>query len=366
MIGRLEARRVNSRGDGFGLGSSCGVFNQVGPLSLPMTVTTDFIQCRVCSSDAITRVGSVEYYYGFAWPVYDCRDCLCRFTKHDESVYNLLHAKAVSYYAEYRELADKCKPLFNQRDLDGLKATLFEVPKYKFVIEEVERGPRDAKLLEIGCSHGYLTSYFILAGYPIIGVDASLAAIERATVAFGQHFVTMESSLISEGAPYDIIYHVGTIGCVRDPIGFTRHLLSVLKPGGRLLFNAPNLQSLWLQGQLWIDTAPPPDLVTLFPPGFWARQFTDVADVHEEVETCPAEKGLVIGIKKLFGQHWRKPVPIPLQGSERSSILHDSMGDRLWHLFERAVRKAGRVTGLLRLAPKQPSEFGILVSMTRR
>src|SRR5437660_518436 len=73
-------------------------------------------------------------------------------------------------------------------------------------------------------------------------------------------------------APYDVVYHVGTIGCVADPLGMTKRLLGLLKPGGRLLFNVPNRDGCYLRGQLWIDAAPPPDVVTLFPSGFWRRQ----------------------------------------------------------------------------------------------
>ena len=44
-------------------------------------------------------------------------------------------------------------------------------------------------------------------------------------------------------APYDFIYHVGMIGCVSDPVKLTRELLALLKPGGILLFNAPNFRN---------------------------------------------------------------------------------------------------------------------------
>ena len=53
--------------------------------------------------------------------------------------------------------------------------------------------------------------------------------------------------------PYDVIYHVGLIGCVADPIAFTRRLLAMLKPGGTLLFNAPNRDAFAWKGSCgWI------------------------------------------------------------------------------------------------------------------
>lgn len=326
------------------------------------------MNCRVCKSSLVSEAGTVEYYSGFDWTIFDCQHCGCRFTKHDPSIYELLHteSKSIPYYTGYRDFADRCKLLFEARDLDRLRAELFAVSKYRFIIEEVERGPRNVKLLEIGCSRGYLTSYFILAGYKIIGVDASLAALSGARAAFGERFVSMDSALIAEGAPYDIIYHVGTIGCVADPLKVTENLLGMLKPGGKLLFNAPNRHSLWLRGQLWIDAAAPPDLVTLFPPGFWHREFNAVADVYEEEEICAAERSVPLGLRKLFRRSWRKPVPISIGGDSISPPATDRLGDRLWSFFERAVRKAGRVTRLSRFAPKQPSEFGLFVKMIRK
>jgi len=88
---------------------------------------------------------------------------------------------------------------------------------------------------------------------------------------------------------YDVIYHVGVIGCVADPIGLTTELLRMLRPGGKLLFNAPNRGGLHLNGQLWLDSAPPPDLVTLFPETFWKRRFSDVANVVERAEMLSSD-----------------------------------------------------------------------------
>ena len=213
----------------------------------------------------------VEYYSDFAWPIYDCGECHSRFTLHDEAIYDAMHSEAGSIYNVYRSQLEAATKAFRDQDITSLKQYLCQGSKYKFIIEEVERGPRDARLLEIGCSRGYLTSYFILAGYQVPGVDVSVSAIESACSAFGDHFVLEGDPAIEAGAPYDVIYHVGTIGCVADPLGLTARLLSLLKPGGRLLFNAPNLESCWFEEQLWIDAAPPPDLVSIFPAALLAE-----------------------------------------------------------------------------------------------
>ena len=341
-----------------------------------LTEPADFSRCRVCGSQNIKRAGIVEYYSGFAWPIYDCSDCQARFTRHDETIYDAMHSESGSVYDVYRGLLNESTKAFKDRDGSALKQILSRASKYKFIIDEVERGPRSARLLEIGCSRGYLTSYFILSGCQVTGVDISESAVESAREAFGDHFVLEDDPSIEDGAPYDAIYHVGTIGCVADPLGLTRRLLHLLKPGGRLLFNSPNLESCWLTDQLWIDAAPPPDLVSIFPPGFWMNHFAREAQVEEQIENCHHDKSLAIGLNQLFRRPWKKPLPIPLdQSSDRyitgnvSNRLNGGrriFRDDAWQVFEKSILKLGCKTGLSRLAPARPAEFGIFVKMTRR
>jgi SAM-dependent methyltransferase len=339
--------------------------------SLPTNLTRlQKIICRVCGAHNVNEIGEVEYYSGFPWKVFDCPACLCRFTCHDKSIYNWLHSHSASIYGIYRVLAEKSKCLFDKGDLIGLRRELSYSSKYKFVLDSVEQQSRDIRLLEAGCSRGYLTSYFILAGYEIIGADVSPDAIAEAKKAFGDRFVMADSAAIEEGAPYDVIYHVGTIGCVSDPLGLTRDLLKLLTRGGRLIFNAPNVDACWFRGQLWIDAAPPPDVVTLFRRGFWQKHFSSVADVAEEVEMLPPDQALEIGLRNLFGCRWRRPQPQPLDASindyQQGRPENDNGKNSLWYLFERGSLKIGRAIHLSQFAPKQPTPFGLFVKMTRK
>ena len=236
----------------------------------------------------------------------------------------------------------------------------------RFIIDQTDHAPAGARLLEIGCSRGQLTSYFILAQRDVIGVDASPTALAAAAAVFGDHFSMVGDPRIQERGPYDIIYHVGTIGCVADPICMTQDLLSMLKPGGRLLFNAPNREACVLRDQLWFDTAPPPDVVTLFPAGFWQQRFADFAEVEETVEYETPMQSALIALRIMTGLRWHKPLPIALQNSDQLSTTAPTGSDRLWNNFERLVRRLGPLTGLLGLAPARPQEYGLFVKMQKR
>jgi SAM-dependent methyltransferase len=181
---------------------------------------------------------------------------------------------------------------FRKKDIRGLRKYLCGTEKFRFVINSI--GYNDArKILEIGCSKGYLTSYFILGGYEILGVDVSETAVRSATGRFGPHFVVAENVDLKSLAPFDAIYHVGTVGCVDDPIQFTRNLISLLRPSGVLLFNFPNIASCQEMGEMWLAGATPPDAVTLFPEWFWKDRFQDTVEVRVSAEPTDGHENMI-------------------------------------------------------------------------
>ena len=321
-------------------------------------------QCRICGSEMIVKLGEVELYFGYALPIYDCNNCGCRFAPHDSTVYELLYSEQHSRYGHYTDYAESCKALFDRCDLEGLREKLSQIPKYRFIIEQTECRTPSARILEIGCSRGFLTAYFILGGCEIIGADLSQTAIAAARKAFGDHFMMVDDPLITAQAPYDIIFHVGTIGCVPDPIGMTATLLNLLKPGGRLLFNAPNRRGLTIEDQLWFESAPPPDIVTLFPPRFWDERFAATAQTDETVQFSAPQRNFLNLLRRLAGRKWRKPLPMPLKGS-RCSVT-PSTAHILKRNLARAVGTAAAWTRLDRLAPRYPTEYGLYVQMTKK
>jgi SAM-dependent methyltransferase len=307
----------------------------------------------------------VEYYIGYAWKVFDCPECGCRFTRHDESVYEVLHTSgAVNYYNDYHSLATECKAHFDRGDVASLESLLEQTPKYRFILDQLKRVSHASRILEVGCSRGYLTSCSILAGRDILGVDVSATAVAGARAAFGEHFELAEAALAGALSQFDVVYHVGLIGCVADPLGLTRQLLSLLKPGGKLLFNVPNRRACGLRGQLWFDSAPPPDVVTLFPPGFWSRFCAADAEVDEREEFLPSSSSTQIGLRKILRRHWKKPVPRSIQCTSNGTALPRDL-DVVWRKIEKVAVRAGRMSGLSRFISPQPSEYGLFVSLTK-
>lgn len=240
------------------------------------------MKCRICNSDDAETLGKIRPYIDFSIEVFDCRQCGCRFTHRDETVYEQLHAAVKSTYTVHNAFAETAVDSFEKNDINNLRKTLSSIAKNKHIIDAADNLNQNAHVLEVGCSLGYLTSYFIARGYKVIGTDISSVALGRAENLFGPHFFLVNAPEIEELAPYDFIYHAGTIGCVDDPIGLTQYWLSLLKPNGVLVFNAPNKALADSLGKTWPFTTAPPDLVTLFPSSFWANNFSQVGDVSVE------------------------------------------------------------------------------------
>ncbi len=326
------------------------------------------MSCRICGATAVTSLGNYHSYRDYCCEIYHCDRCLCRFTTHDQAVYEQLHRAPASSYTFQHLFAQQIAQLFAVQNRAAMRHLLLQNERNKFVITTVEQAISNreisptARLLEIGCSLGYLTAYFIAAGCRILGVDVAPSAIEQAEDLFGPHFVTPDSPRVQEGDPYDVIYHVGTIGCVDDPIGMTNRLLDQLRPGGLLLFNAPNVAFCQEHGLLWTPSTGPPDLVTLFDASFWSKQFT--ARAHTTITYAPGT--LSDRLRKLMYGPNRAYV------AEPQSYLFDGRDDHVATVkphgatMRNQIRALLQWTGVEHLLPSVVTEFGMLVRMQKR
>ena len=119
--------------------------------------------CRICGSQEISGGRDYKPYRNIETVYYDCRSCGCRFVSRDEFIYEQLHSLD-STYSAHRELQDQAKSFFEQGDLAGLESYLGQTPKNRIVIDHLKQTLDCSRVLEFGCSRGYLSSYAILQG----------------------------------------------------------------------------------------------------------------------------------------------------------------------------------------------------------
>jgi SAM-dependent methyltransferase len=323
----------------------------------------DKIKCRLCGSMA-GYLGTLRPYIDYSTPIFACDGCGARLVVHDSSVHERLHASAKSSYAWHKDLAAAAAGYFSRNDRLGLRSLLDTAPKNRLVMNELDRLPVGSKVLEVGCSRGYLTAYALLCGHQVLGVDVSPDAIAEATQLFGNHFVLLQDPRISAGVPYDLIYHVGTIGCVEDPVGLIRTELAQLRQGGLLVFNAPDVAAAVERHRLWSVATTPPDLVTLFDRGWFMSAFSELAVVDVEL----AHEDPLVSLRRTLGRDGVLSENMP-----RFRLFEDAPEQRVYavepastSMARNAIKGVLRLLHSMRLIPRHAHEYGILVRMIKR
>lgn len=312
------------------------------------------MNCRICGSRAVTVVAPLPCYLDFVAEVFDCGNCGCRWVAHDAQVYERLHQSPGSY-AWHQQVQQQVSGYFAAGDHAAVLRQLRTDPRMDFVLTATAQLPPGSRVLEIGCSRGYLTAGLLAQGHQAVGVDVSVTALADARTAFGEHFLLAGDPAVDQGLPWDAIVHVGTIGCVADPLGLTRHWLTLLRPGGVLVFNAPDRAPCDQLGTPWVSGTLPPDLVTLFPAGFWAAHFAAAAEVTvttRHADPVSAWFGRLLAPRVL---PWRAGLYAP------RPLL-----DRWFAWRRRGWRLLARLLALVRKPAPVAADFGVYVSMRRR
>jgi len=323
--------------------------------------------CRVCGSENIIHKGQYRPYLDYSCEIYDCRECSCRFTAYNADVYEKLHASRTSSYAQHEKVAREVHNAFHSGNINRLRTVLGRTLKFQFVMDMLDVTPKNCNILEVGCSRGYLTSYAIAKDKNILGVDVSSTAVQGAKDLFGDYFVLPDDPRIKELAPFDAIYHVGTIGCVEYPIAMTNNLLSMLKPGGLLFFNAPNVAACSIFNTIWVTGTSPPDLVTLFPAHFWKDQFNEFAEVEIRQEKMKVRPTIQHFIKKFFKRELLPQGEKMLFQEQSEKRLAYSKKSTFFQKIRQSYRLSINNSILLqKTLPLYPDEFGLYVIMTKK
>jgi len=112
------------------------------------------------------------------------------------------------------------------------------------------------RLLEVGCASGLFLSYAADAGWEVVGIEPSASACDKAKKILAGRGELIRATLQEADLPpstFDVVTLWDVLEHVRDPGRFMRLCASLLKPGGRLFANVPDLDSLQarLFGSRW-------------------------------------------------------------------------------------------------------------------
>lgn len=105
--------------------------------------------------------------------------------------------------------------------------------------------PQRGKLLEIGCSYGFLSKYFRDDGWDTTGLEPDPIPARHAREVLGLRVVdAVPSQARLPAASFDVVLMMHVIEHAPDPREMLAEIHRVLKPGGTLVMETPRFDSL--------------------------------------------------------------------------------------------------------------------------
>ena len=97
------------------------------------------------------------------------------------------------------------------------------------------------RILEYGCSSGFMLSPLIQMGHDCVGIEPSGVfrsyLNEKAVKTFGSHEELMKSN---ELKTFDLIMHFFVLEHIYEPVSFLKNQLELLNKNGQIIFEIPN------------------------------------------------------------------------------------------------------------------------------
>ena len=117
----------------------------------------------------------------------------------------------------------------------------------RFILKELDELAPPARVLEVGCGSGAVSSALVRAGYRVVGVDTALVLVQKADARCPEAtFVAGPLEQLSDGErDFDAVGFFDVLEHLDDPEALLRAAMARLKPGGLVLATVPALQRLF-------------------------------------------------------------------------------------------------------------------------
>ena len=314
--------------------------------------------CGICGSNNQKYLDTFYPFYDESWgfEIIQCCECGTRYTKREKIInyHEMLHKVGCSYESQYR-IAEVVKNYLGKGQIKSAIQYLRKSAwKYGHILDIITRKKAEGKVLEVGCSTGYMTAVLNKIGYSAEGVDISDTAVDFARKIFGPFF-----NIRPQEMKYDIIFHLGLIGCVDSPKEFLLSYLRMMNPGGVMIFNAPNVEAVTQIGELWVDT-PPPNVIYLFKESSFRKMLEK--NYHVEISKIKSKSQIVRkSISKLLHRPYSVYPQIFKRYSREIIVRNNNYAKRL---SGRILKNALSLLYHLNILHEYYDDYGLFVTVT--
>jgi len=196
------------------------------------------IRCNLCGADNAEFLHTRKFDNGVLHNYVKCRRCGFVYVNPLMSEKELAKFYEDDYYV-FDEIYDRLNKENSVRDFEDIRKVV---------------GLGKKRILDIGCAKGFLLNAAKKAGWEAYGLDISEPAAAIARKKFGLDVFT--GSI--ESAPYkneffDVVCAFDYLEHVRNPCKALRKMSAMLRKGGTLVIEAPNIESIYykMTGKYW-------------------------------------------------------------------------------------------------------------------
>lgn len=195
-------------------------------------------KCYLCGADTLPLY-EFNNVKGKTFSIYNCGKCgLLRTSPlHDKKELKTIYGKKLKYDVK------KQSEVFRSNFLERLKEKLIVRPLLSDLLKSFD-DKKNLKLLDIGCSTGWITSIAQDIGFDVKGLEANpnSAAIARDKFGLKVYEGFVEDFNFEDGFHAVTMFHV--LEHFADPISVLKIINKILRQNGKLLIVVPNAESV--------------------------------------------------------------------------------------------------------------------------
>lgn len=130
---------------------------------------------------------------------------------------------------------------------------------HSLLLRAVPEQGQGRRLLDVGCSDGYLAALFYARGYEVTGVERPGGFSEKFPPEVRLVVHDLEQGLPQLSEKYDYIVCADILEHLRDPAALLRQVRDTLAPGGMLIASLPNSGNFWFRLNVLLGRFPQED-----------------------------------------------------------------------------------------------------------